>query len=278
MFFSCVMSSQDTIKIASWNTFLLPRLAKKSSQKERAKTIASYLLKQDYDVICLQEVFHKKSLKIIKNSLKEKYKNFQYANNGGLFKTSSGLITFTNSKAIPQTKCENKDFVRFKKSKGIDSYAKKGVQMTLYASTKGNLLSIYNTHMQSTEKPKAKKVRSTQLDAIKDFMSESCYGNNIIVGDLNIVKNSPEYDTLINKLNVIDVDAISQTKVTCNAVSNELNSNNENKNKEVILDYILIDKDEPDMKFQNLKYKEVRVNNEVLSDHNLVEAQIIITK
>lgn len=274
MFFSCVMSSQDTIKIASWNTFLLPRLAKKSNQKERAKMIGSYLLQQDYDVICLQEVFHKKALKIIKDSLKEKYPVFVEANKSGLFKTSSGLITLLNSKTISLSKCERKEFKKFKKHRGIDRYAKKGVQQVKYR----NVITIFNTHMQSTEKPKAKKVRGAQLDVIKDFMSESCYGNNIIVGDLNIVKNSPEYDTLINKLNVIDVDAISQKKVTCNAVSNELNSNNENKNKEVILDYILIDKDEPDMKLKNLKYKEVRVNNEVLSDHNLVEAQIIITK
>lgn len=106
-------------------------------------------------------------------------------------------------------------------------------------------------------------------------MDEPCYSNEIVAGDLNIVKNSPEYDTLIHKLNVIDVEAISVTKITCNGVDNELN-NNEDKNKEVILDYILIDKDDPDIKLQNLRYKEVRVNNEVLSDHNLVEAQIII--
>lgn len=277
MFFSCVMSSQDTIKIASWNTFLLPRLAKKSNQKERAKTIASYLLKKDYDVICLQEVFHKKALKVMKDSLSKKYKNIIVANKSGVFKTSSGLMVASNIKDAFTSKCKTANFKKFKKLRGIDTYAKKGVQVIRYKSVKGSKISIFNTHLQSTEHAKAKKIRSSQLDEVKQLMDESCYSNEILVGDLNIIKNSPEYDSLTQKLNIIDTETTSDIKITCNGVGNELN-NNEDKSKEVVLDYILSNKENQNIKIEALKYKEVRVNNEVLSDHNLVEAQIIITK
>ena len=58
--------AKDTLKILSWNVFLRPGILK-DKQLDRVEHIAHYLIEKDPNVIILQEVFHKKSKKILDN-------------------------------------------------------------------------------------------------------------------------------------------------------------------------------------------------------------------
>ena len=66
---------EDTLKIISWNIHLLPYFLvyPKSKKRKRTKLIAAvFNQEKDYDILALQEVFHKTNRRLLKRKLKKK--------------------------------------------------------------------------------------------------------------------------------------------------------------------------------------------------------------
>ncbi len=260
--------SQDTLRVATWNTFLLPKFIQKTNQKSRAKEIATCLLNQELDVICLQEVFYKKAKRIIIDSLKKIYPYYIVGNQGRFLKTSSGLITFSKY-PISSSK-----FVEYKNKRGVEKFATKGVLKTDIRVGRDSI-SFYNTHMQSSDNKKSKLIRKRQLVQIKSIFSNNL--NRVFMGDFNIRKQDAlSYHNMLSVLKASDVNTISAVKVTCHTVTNELNKNKD-ITKEYVLDYILLAQDASEIKVQDKQVIEVRgKDKQSLSDHSLVKAKIIV--
>src|ERR1700722_7686760 len=69
-------NSQDlggSIKILTWNIYMLPRLYIHTGQVKRAQQIAEILKNQDADIIVFEEAFDNKARAIIREGLKSLY-------------------------------------------------------------------------------------------------------------------------------------------------------------------------------------------------------------
>ncbi|MBX7224450.1 MAG: endonuclease/exonuclease/phosphatase family protein [Chitinophagales bacterium] len=89
-----------TIKILSWNIYMLPPLIKFTDKKERAKYIGHLLKNSDYDVLVLQETFHPAARRIIIDSLKAAFPYIVEppTTNKITLKTSSGITILCKHK------------------------------------------------------------------------------------------------------------------------------------------------------------------------------------
>jgi endonuclease/exonuclease/phosphatase family metal-dependent hydrolase len=262
-----ISNAQDTLSIVSWNTYLLPKYVKKSNQENRAKDICNILIKNNYDIIALQEVFDKASLKIIIDSLSPKYPYYKIGNKKSLLKLSSGLITFSKCKIT------NSNFTKYKKAISADFFAKKGALTCQLKINNTKTIKVVNTHLQSTDKKAAKKIRIKQLNRISNSLKADTIYPTVFLGDFNIAKRNDNYTTMLSILNASDNKAINDSIYTCNSPSNNLVTNNESPS---IFDYILKMKSE-DIKIIERKYYEPKNKKGVcLSDHNLVEGLIIL--
>ena len=75
--------------------------------------------------------------------------------------------------------------VYFKRAKGSDGLAKKGVLM-VNMNHKGNLISIYGTHLQASGGDEGNVIRKIQLKQLSTFISEAPDINEVILaGDFN---------------------------------------------------------------------------------------------
>ena len=122
------ITKNDTIKIASWNIQMIPRiyapftkLARKK-QKVRTPKIIQYLNSTNFDIIVLQEVFDKSISNKFKTDLKTKYPYCLMPQKEGFtFKLSSGVMI------LSQYPLELIKHVVFDVSKKSDKGAQKGV-------------------------------------------------------------------------------------------------------------------------------------------------------
>ena len=117
----------DTIKIASWNIQMIPKvyapftkLARKK-QKVRTPKIIQYLNSTNFDIIVLQEVFDKSISNEFKTDLKIKFPYCLMPQKEGFtFKLSSGVMI------LSKYPLELVKHVVFNVSKKIDRGAQKG--------------------------------------------------------------------------------------------------------------------------------------------------------
>ena len=120
----------DTIKVASWNIQMIPKiyapftkLARKK-QKVRTPKIIQYLNSTNFDVIVLQEVFDKSISNKFKTDLKTKYPYCLMPQKEGFtFKLSSGVMI------LSKYPLELVKHVVFNVSKKSDKGAQKGCSL-----------------------------------------------------------------------------------------------------------------------------------------------------
>lgn len=190
-------ASMDTLKIFSWNIFMVPPFVFKSDQFNRAKMIAEVLDKSGADVIILQEAFMKKTRRTIEEKLSKSYiYNSGTPQGGNLFKGSCGVWVLSR---LP---LEDVRFIKYNDCKGSDCFSKKGAYV--FSVTKnGHKAYIAGTHVQSGG---AKEVRQKQF---AQLVKESAYVPEdvpfFIIGDLNTDLNlADEYQAMLKTLQATD--------------------------------------------------------------------------
>jgi len=193
--------SGDTLKILTWNVYMLPMSVYHNSlKKPRAHDIVSILSKGKYDILVLQETFQHGARKIISVGLKKIYpyqygplnsKFIQFRFNGGVY-----VLSKIPLKVMKQ--------IVFHARTGYDKYAKKGaVLLEGYVNSKK--FQIIGTHIQSSAprdimNKQFQQIRSELLDPyMKDGVSQ------IISGDMNTnAHDNKEYTDMISILDTQD--------------------------------------------------------------------------
>ncbi|TDL99160.1 MAG: hypothetical protein C4K58_07715 [Flavobacteriaceae bacterium] len=202
---SFIYGQETQLKILSWNLYFLPKAADLSTQiqasyrKDRASEIKDFILKNNYDVLVLQELFHDGSRKSLQEGLKEIYP-YQYgpANHQTLeFVNHSGVMIFSKT---PLTQL---GVIRYENCTKVDCLVKKGA-LLLEGEKEGKKFQILGTHLDSgMEKP----ITNSQLEQIRILLDQNQTSGiaQLICGDLNLNKDDENwYESLLQITNSED--------------------------------------------------------------------------
>lgn len=224
-------TKQDTeqnrsLKILSWNIYMLPATASLSKQigktyrMARTKAIVEYVKQKDFDIIVWQEAFHPFSRFQLKRKLRFLYP-YQYgpANRAAFPKTNSGITIFSKIKL----KLLNQ--IKYKAKKGIDAITNKGALLLEGKWNKQNF-QILGTHLQAGS-PNAPALRLQQMQQIKDELLTPFKKENvpqIICGDMNTRRKSEAYNNMIKTFDVETYTLNNTNGSTCrsNKTDNEI--------------------------------------------------------
>lgn len=190
-----------TLKIISWNIFMLPRFIMRTGQLERAKEIVNVLMNEDADMIVFQEAFDSSAREIIRKGLQS---TFPYESGDPpkniFWKTTSGIWIISK---IPFITVKH---LYFKEAKGPDWFACKGA-LLIYAEKNSFPFQLIGTHLQSDFGGiHSQKIRKLQCEQINSELIQPYAKENVpqfLVGDFNTIHHeSTHYGQMLNTLNV----------------------------------------------------------------------------
>lgn len=189
-----------SIKILTWNIYMLPRLYIHTGQVKRAEQIAEVLKTQDADVIVFEEAFDNKARNIIRQGLKAIYpyesgdprKNCAWKTSGGVWIISKVPVTVVKQ-------------IFFKNAQGSDKLACKGA-ILLQGQKDGFCFQIVGTHLQSDPNSgkNVQAIRAIQYNQIRKELLEPYAEENVpqfVAGDFNTIEaDSGNHSQLVNSL------------------------------------------------------------------------------
>ena len=266
-------SSMDakSLKILSWNIYMLPYLSLFNHNARRAKAIAGELSHSDYQIIVFQEAFSIKCRHILAKRLAKDYP-YQYgpANSGFWpFRTSSGLWIVSKMPLVQLAK------IKFSLSEGFDIIARKGAVL-FQGNFDGAKFQLLATHLQADN---SQPVRDKQCREIKEHLLNPYFDSTIpqlICGDFNIdMDDDVNYQLMLHTLEANNGAISGDLKFTYDEINNTLMQNASGKKR--VIDYILVRNDQwighIERKVQPF-YARVGAKPSNLSDHYAMEAVI----
>lgn len=260
--------SVDSIKVLSWNIYMLPPLVKFTGKLKRADAIGDTLAKSDYDVLVLQEAFHHGARRRLTRKLKDVYPYRIGPVHKKLFspKTSSGIWILSR---YPMTKIAA---TKYRNKSGIDNkMARKGAAMVRVVKN-NQPFHIIGTHLNSggTLQLRASQVRQIREDLVGKHHHQDI--PLIIAGDFNIERSEKAgLDSMLCILDVSDYTLHGPHQYTVDGSMNDLCWT---KGKGFI-DYIFVNNGalKPVKLIRQIPLLEKRWSkkNKSLADHNPVE-------
>lgn len=190
-----------TLKLLTWNLFMIPKPINFSLQQTRAPLIAEALLKRDNDVLVFQETFSGSARKKIIKQLKEIYPH-QTRLKGTFLHLNSGLLV------LSKYPFRVLDSLHFKNCTNSDCFAAKGIILVEVTLPEGEKIQIATTHLQAWNNDKSRNVRLKQLAEIKEVLDQNAASGipQVLAGDLNIDGQLPEIE--YNKaLSVLEMES-----------------------------------------------------------------------
>jgi endonuclease/exonuclease/phosphatase family metal-dependent hydrolase len=266
----CYSAAQE-IKVVTWNIFLRPAFLL-DKQIERVDSIAAHLLSNNYDVIALQEVFHRKARKRLISQLDSCFPYYLEPERSGVFKINSGLMTFSRYPIIKDKHTFYSNLI------AADKLSSKGLQMA-HVMVGGDTLLIANTHLQAGTEDRFQEARVDEYLHIREMLRGKVIAV-VLLGDLNTDKNNTtRHEVMLCKLKFIDGQILNREIGSANLANQELFFAEEGG--EQVLDYILSSTSPASnisIKNRNIKCFRSKWNGKLsnLSDHNAVEAIIIL--
>lgn len=269
-----VQAQSSTLKILSWNIYMLPRFIKNTGKIERAEKIGQSLKETDYDIIVFQEAFHRGARRIIKAALKDKYQfmagpanlqTFSIRTNSGLWILSKYPIEFSQE-------------IKFKTKSGTDAFSRKGALITEFC-VNSQRIQIIATHLQSSGENWLKESQCVEIANRITNQYKKDGVPQIICGDFNIEMNATfQYNNMLKILDANDCEITGKQKFSYDRLNNDLNS--ENSKKQELIDYILFRKNKSNITFKEklIKIFQFKWDNKHLdlSDHYAIEAHFDI--
>ncbi len=207
-------NQNSRLSIITYNVEMLPSpIGDDKDNGPRAEKICQKLNENDYDIICLQELFDEEMRDIFADQLKDKYPSqIKKADEGNIFRQDSGLFVASRHQFITQE--SDHYFEAFYNCGKTDCTAEKGVlaiRIDLAEIKDKFELILYNTHLQSDHAfvGEFREVRKKQLEQIRRLLQRNM--NRIIparrddtaailVGDTNISGETEECRDLLNIL------------------------------------------------------------------------------
>ncbi|MFN0201146.1 MAG: sphingomyelin phosphodiesterase [Bacteroidia bacterium] len=263
--------STEKLKVLSWNIYMLPNMIKPSQKRERAREIVNVVQNSDYDVIVFQEAFLSRARHIIRKGVKQLYPYQVGPANRKLIglKMHSGVWILSR---VPIKKVKD---IRFKNCAVADCMARKGATM-IEGQKNGKPFQLIGTHVQADD---FQGIRNTQFRQIFKELIQPFQKKDVpilISGDLNTPKDDEKsYKEMLEVLQAEDGETSGETEGTYNTTYGT--DKDFRKEKPLILDYILIRKNNRFIKHLNRKVQVFRAKkNEkmYLSDHFAVEAEM----
>jgi len=265
-------ADSESLKILSWNIYMLPYVSLFNHNARRARAIGNKLEHSDYQVIVFQEAFSIKCRRILARQLRNEYP-YQYGPvNKCLFpfRTSSGLWIVSK---IP---LKQLDKIRFSISSGFDMIARKGAVL-FQGEFRGAPFQLLTTHLQAD---KSNRIREKQCMEIKEHLLNPYYNPDIpqlICGDFNIdMDDQVNYKLMLHTLGSVNGEISGKMKYTYDEIDNTLVGNVLGKKR--VIDYILV-RNEQWIKNIERKVNTFKTgighNSANLSDHYAMEANIL---
>ena len=196
------------LKVCTWNAQMLPGVfagqgGTRTDIAKRAHAMANNILccsrADAIDVVCLQEMWEVEAAKALKVALREEFP-FVYAPSArcGLMIASKFSMVCNHFTALPAKGVERLSF-----TKGVSTSF---LRLTAAEDPTTRVAIVLNTHLQSDYWSSGRDTRAKQISCIKDVVHRAemeCAGNGyevdriMLVGDLNIVAGSGEYEDLM---------------------------------------------------------------------------------
>lgn len=219
------------LRLLTWNLYLLPGLAPCPGRVKRAKAIGSVLRQSKYDVLCLQETFHRKARQALIDSLRDVFPYFiGPIHPDRPFRTSSGLMIFS------RTPFDSLGVIAYKQNRRSDVIAQKGAVL-VRGTHRGKGYQLCVTHAQSENEPVIRRHQFRQLyqDLLLPHRREGEL--QLLCGDMNV----PSHDTLelramLNELQVFDCRQLTDSIYSYTPGQNLLAG----KGNPFTLDYFLV--------------------------------------
>ena len=231
-----VRSTNDTIKIVSWNIQMTPNVFSpftdiaRKKQKKRCPKIIQYLNASEFDIVILQEVFDKKISKEIQKGLSTRYPYIlSPIKEGFSIKLSSGVMI------LSKHPFNLVDHVIFGVSKKVDKAAQKGCSLIKVNINNKSIL-IAGTHLDS----KNELSKKTQYKILKEKIIDPNINDSIpmfLAGDFNTDFSDTTYHEMISVLGLTNSSLEDERPYTFD----EFNSWN-NKGHKAWIDFILYQK------------------------------------
>jgi hypothetical protein len=159
------------LKILTWNIWMMPEFTFQSPRNvKRAAAIAEELLKQNFDILCLEKAFDARAREVIWNAMRTRYP-FRYgpANNGFSIKVNSGVWILSRIPLIELGETQFRDCA------GIECFSRKGA-ILLRGVFHGHPFRIAATHLEGESgnvfTEARQQVRDLQMRQIRDDLLE----------------------------------------------------------------------------------------------------------
>jgi sphingomyelin phosphodiesterase len=149
----------DSLKVLSWNIFMLPVSIKKVGQTKRVKYIAEQMNHSDYDVIVFQEAFDRDARYRLKKLMRAQYPYQEGPANDkpSWFRMNSGVWI------LSKHPMKFLDELHFSKNAGVDKVARKGV-LLVEINKNGKIYQVAGTHLQAGASKKMNSIRVVQYE------------------------------------------------------------------------------------------------------------------
>ncbi len=263
---------EGELKMLSWNIYMLPRFAKHTGKRKRARKIAEAMVKEDYDIFVFQEAFHGDARRILKRKLKKTYPyRIGPANRNPFWvKTSSGVWIVSK---IPLTKLEA---IKYKECTGVDCWAKKGA-LLVEGEWEGQKFQLLGTHIQAAGHDSIKQSQYGEIRALIDKHKKEGVPQ-ILAGDFNMGPDRDGFQPMIKTLDIPEYIANSDRKHTAGSDNDIRQGRSTKKKKDRVIDFVFYRANgkEPQKLVRNIMKFTDRWSDdyEDLSDHYAVEAVI----
>ncbi|HEY5957903.1 MAG TPA: sphingomyelin phosphodiesterase [Polyangiaceae bacterium] len=243
---ACQQSSGSTLSILTWNIFMMPAWIHESpSNLARASAIATVLLSERFDIVCLQKVFDRKARQLLSDALGARYPH-QY----GPANDSCSILLNSGVWVLSRRPLTNYQEIRFHDCTDVECFSRKGALM-LTGSCNAHPFQLVTTHLQGEETshftPENQCVRERQMEEIARYLIEPQLGSGIpivVCGDLGTPRLTDDgrYETTSYRrmLGILGVENAPDVRITLDEARshNDMAHNESGRKNE--LDYVLL--------------------------------------
>jgi endonuclease/exonuclease/phosphatase family metal-dependent hydrolase len=225
----------NSLKIISWNIWMLPRFILRTSQSQRAYEIVKVLKHEEADIIVFQEAFDAKAREIIRKGLLSEFP-FESGNppKNIAWKTNSGLWILSK---LPFNVIKH---LYFEVGQGPDWFACKGA-MLIQSEKNGFAFQLIGTHLQSDfagiHSHKTRRIQCEQIrkELIEPFSEQGM--PQFLAGDFNTIRHESEnYEEIRSILRAEEFSLHGEHSYSYDHTANDLIKGE--RDKPQLIDYI----------------------------------------
>jgi len=247
----------NDFKLLSQNVYMLSQaLYPNWGQVKRAELIADADYIKGYDIFILNEVFDNEASEVLLNDLTEQYPYQTPVLGRSTEGWNQTLGDYSHT--VPEdggvaivSKWPIEEKIQYVYDEGCsgDAMANKGF-VYVKINKNGHDYHTIGTHMQSTDSlcstDEAAEIRSTQMKEIQQFIDRKNIPEDEVIyigGDLNVMKGTDEYKSMIDQLNVTPPHAYTGYTATWDPTTNSIARYNYPEMDGQYLDYIFVERD-----------------------------------